>query len=188
MLKNLHYALPCVLDQVKKLKNSCETSRTALSESKKMERMVRDYHVLITQLTSENLKLTGEKLANKAEIEEMKKKNSELSIIREDIKDKTTPGEKCFLTECLGEENINNSSSLSSSDSTDLINSWSPSLCHRIRTRTTRTTRAIRTTRTTRHRSDDSNPSDDDWSSDSQDEESYRGRLHSLTQLIKCPT
>merc|ERR1719233_2274172 len=90
MLKNLHYALLCVLDQVKKLKNSCETSRTALSESKKMERMVKDYHVLITQLTSENLKLTGEKLANKAEIEEMKKKNSELSIIREDMKDKTT--------------------------------------------------------------------------------------------------
>ena len=179
MLKNLHYALPCVLDQVKKLKNLCETSRTTLSESKKLEQMVEDYHVLITQLTSENLKLTGEKLANKAEIEEMKKKNSELSIIREDMKDKTTPGEKCFLTECLGEENGNNSSSLSSSDSTDLINSWSPSLCHRMRTRTTRTTR---------NRSDDSNPSDDDWSSDSQDEESYRGRLHSLTQLIKCPT
>jgi len=174
MLKNLHYILPHVLDQVKKLKKLCETSRTALSESKKLERMVEDYHVLITQLTSENLKLTGEKLANKAEIEEMKKKNTEISI-REGLKDKTTPGEECFLTECLRGENINNSSSLSSSDSTELINSWSPtqpSHCHGMRRRTSRT----------RNRSDDSNPSEDDWSSDSQDEESYRGVRMSRNQ------
>ena len=68
MLKKLHYGLTCVLDQAKKQKNS---SLTAFSESKKNEKMVEDYHVLIAQLTSENLKLTTEKLANKAEIEEI---------------------------------------------------------------------------------------------------------------------
>ena len=174
MLKKLHYGLTCVLDQVKKMNNFYGTSLTALSESKKKEKMLEDYHVLITQLTSENLKLTGEKLANKAEIEEMKKKNSE---IKEGVKGKTSLGEKCFMTEGL--EEGNNCSFLSSSESSELLDSWpltqqqNPlSHYHTLRTGTTL------------DRSDDSNLSDSDWSSDSQDEESYKGRLHSLAHSL----
>lgn len=172
MLKKLHYGLTCVLDQAKKQKNS---SLTAFSESKKKEKMLEDYHVLIAQLTSENLKLTTEKLANKAEIEEIKKKNSE---INEGVKGKTSLGEKCLMTE--GREEGNNSSFLSFSESSELLDSWPQtqqqknlSHCHTVRARTTL------------DRSDDSNLSDSDWSSDSQDEESYKGVGMSKKQNIR---
>ena len=89
------------------------------------------------------------------------------------MKGKTSVGEKYFMAE--GQEEGNNCSFLSFSESSELLDSWP--LTHLSHYHTVRT-------RTTLDRSDDSNPSDSDWSSDSQHEMSYKGRLHSLTCLL----
>merc|ERR1712106_467897 len=82
LLRKLHYGLPGALDQVKKLKyfyeNLCKNSRKACSESERNKQTLNDYHVLIAKLTSENLKMTGEKLVTKSEIQEIQKRNSQI--------------------------------------------------------------------------------------------------------------
>jgi len=82
LLRKLHYGLPGALDQVKKLKyfyeNLCKNSRKECSESERNKQTLNDYHVLIAKLTSENLKMTGEKLVTKSEIQEIQKRNSQI--------------------------------------------------------------------------------------------------------------
>eukprot|EP00092_Neocalanus_flemingeri_P087680 GFUD01110701.1.p1 GENE.GFUD01110701.1~~GFUD01110701.1.p1 ORF type:complete len:400 (-),score=106.60 GFUD01110701.1:110-1171(-) len=82
VLRKLHYGLPDMLDQVKKLKNVyevlCNNSRKAFSESERNKQTLAEYHVLIANLTSENLKMTGEKLASKNKIEEIQKRSTKI--------------------------------------------------------------------------------------------------------------
>eukprot|EP00092_Neocalanus_flemingeri_P012858 GFUD01013854.1.p1 GENE.GFUD01013854.1~~GFUD01013854.1.p1 ORF type:complete len:1121 (+),score=326.05 GFUD01013854.1:259-3621(+) len=82
VLRKLHYGLPDTLDQVKKLKYFyevlCNNSRKAFSESERNKQTLAEYHVLIANLTSENLKMTGEKLASKSEIEEIQKRSTKI--------------------------------------------------------------------------------------------------------------
>merc|ERR1719347_833400 len=144
MLKKLHFGLAAALEQLKKLKyfyeTVCTTSRTTISESQKKEKMLNDYHVLIAQLTSENLKLTEERLFSKTDIEETKKANSEIiagledqiccltTQLSEGLKAKKTSRKDCFPGRGSRAESFNNSPSTSTSDSaisTELINSWS---------------------------------------------------------------
>merc|ERR1719347_2274055 len=182
MLKKLHFGLAAALEQLKKLKyfyeTVCRTSRTTISESQKKEKMLNDYHVLIAQLTSENLKLREERLFSKTDIEETKKANSEIiarledqiccltSQLSEGLRAKTASRRDCFPGRGSRAASINNPTSPSTSDSaisTELINSWSLS-----------TQKQQQTSHCHRNRSPSSH-TDSDWSSDTQDEGSYRG-------------
>jgi hypothetical protein len=183
ILEKLHHGLPSVLEQVRKLKyfyeNVCRATKKAFLESQKKEETLTDYHILIAKLTSENLKLTGEKLVSKSEIEEMKKKNSEIISELEDeicclnsqLADKEVEGLKAKRTsatrtshkaQVLRKEHFNNFSTRKTLDSVQESPRHAP-------------TSGQRTTSNWPRASDVKNQSDSDCTTDSEKEEINQG-------------
>ena len=200
MLKKLHYGLPCVLDQVKKLKyfheTLCKKSRKAFSESVRNEQTLNDYHVLIAKLTSENLKMTGEKLVSKSEIEEIQNKNSRIIHKLEDevcslnsqladkevevLKTKSGRSPRAFQRECFNrrvtkENTANKCSSPSTSDSSEHVQS--PETITKLSTNQKQRNFSYSHRPSTKLiRSDVRKPNDSDCSSDSENNENNKGR------------
>jgi hypothetical protein len=200
MLKKIHYGLPCVLDQVKKLKyfyeTLCKKSRKAFSESERNEQTLNDYHVLIAKLTSENLKMTGEKLVSKSEIEEIQNKNSRIIHELEDevcslnsqladkevevLKTKSGRSPRTFQRECFNrtvpkENTTNECSSSSTSDSFEHVQS--PETIKKLSTNQKQRTFSYSHRPSTKLiRSDVRKQNDSDCSSDSENNENNKGR------------
>jgi len=102
VLKKLHYGLPEILEQVRKFKFRFEklykNNKKAFSDVKRIKETLNDYHVLITKLTSENLKMTEEKLISNSEIEKTHKESSKIINELED--------EICSLNSQLADKEV----------------------------------------------------------------------------------